>query len=164
MFPQLRKPPHNQQLLSRRSRIHFFMLEYPRIAMRHKYRMQSRSQRRIDVRPGTVPDHPCGIPREFMFFDESMISLRILLRHDLRGRKISLQSGPLDLSRLLRDRTLRHQNQPMPLRKVFQSLRDVGQKFDRMIIDRMGEPGDLGVQLGSDRPRVEPLKCRHQGM
>src|SRR5580693_10177155 len=50
----------------------------------------------------------------------------------------------------------------MPLRKVFQSLRDVGQAFDGMVRNRVSEPCDLGVQLSGDRLRIEPLKCRHQ--
>src|SRR5580704_18040556 len=48
MLPQLRKPPHDQQLLPGGSRVHFLMFKNPGIAVRYKHRMQSRSQCRVD--------------------------------------------------------------------------------------------------------------------
>ena len=97
---------HNQQPLRRRSRIHFFMLQNPGIAVGHENRVQSRSQRRIDVRPGAVADHPCGIAREFIFGDQRVIDGGILLGDDLGRREIFFQARALDLSRCSATRPL----------------------------------------------------------
>ena len=73
MLPQLREAAHDQQALRRRRGIHFFMFQDPGIAVRDENRVQSRSQRRIDVRLRAVADHPRGFARQFMLLDQGVI-------------------------------------------------------------------------------------------
>ena len=76
--------------------------------------------------------------------------------------EILFQTGSLDLSRLLHDRTLCHQDEPMPGGKILQRFRNFRQKFYRMICDCVCKTVDLSVQLRRDRPYAEPLKRIHQ--
>jgi hypothetical protein len=64
--------------------------------------------------------------RASMPFDQRVIGFGIFFRDDLRRREIFLQIRALDLSRLLRERALGHQNQAMPRRKILQRLRNIG--------------------------------------
>ena len=50
----------------------------------------------------------------------------------------------------------------MPGRKILQRLRNLGQKFNGMVGDRVGEADDLGMQFRCDRLHAEPLKRIHQ--
>jgi hypothetical protein len=164
MFTQFREASHNQQSLRRRCGIQLFMFENPRIAVRYENGMQTRGQRRIDVRLGTVTDHPCGIAREFVFLRQSVVRGGIFFRDNLRRREILFQPGALDLSRLLRQRSFRYQNRAMPGGKVLQRLWYLRQKFYGMISHRVSKAGDLGVQFRRNRLNREPLKRVHQRM
>src|SRR5437660_253304 len=137
------EPPHSQLSLRRRCGIHFLMFQNPRIPVRHENRVQSCRQRRINIRPRAVSNHPGRLARQFMLFDQPQIRFGILLRHDLGRREISLQPRALDLSRLLLQRTLGYQDQAMPRRKILQSLRDLRQKFNRMVQNQVCETGNL---------------------
>src|SRR5216684_868650 len=61
MLAQFGKAAHDQQLLRWCGGVYLFMFENPSIAVRHEYSVQSRGQRGIDVRLGTVADHPGGL-------------------------------------------------------------------------------------------------------
>jgi len=106
MFAQFREATYNEQFLWRRNCIHFVMFENPRISMRHENRVQSRGQRRIDVRLGAIADHPRGAGRQRIFLDDGLINDNILFCDDFGSREILLQFGALNLSSLLRDCTL----------------------------------------------------------
>ena len=162
MFAQLSKPSHDQQLLRRRGRVYFFMFQYPGIAMRNKHSVQTRCQRGIYIRPRAVPNHPGRFANHCMLFHQHVVRGGIFFRNDFGRSKIFLQAGPRDLARLLFLRSLRYQNQAVPLAKIFQSLRDLWQKLNGMIFDQKREAFDLRVQLRRNRIGAELLKRIHQ--
>jgi hypothetical protein len=164
MLPQFGKPPDDEQFLPRRSRIDLLVLQDPGVAVRHKNRVQTGRHRGIDIRLRTVADHPRGIERQLMFFDHAPVCSWIFLGDNLDRGKIFLQAGALDLSRLLGDRSLGHQDQPMALRQVLQRLQHFRQQLHRMIGDAMRKAIDLRVQLRRHRLRAQTFKRSDQRM
>src|SRR5271155_4801515 len=162
MLAQFREAAHDQQTLLWRSGMHLFMFQNPSIAMGYEYRVQSGREGRVDVRFWAVSDHPCGIVCESVLIDQRFVGCKIFFRNDFGRREILFQSRALDLSGLLRHRTLGYQDQTMPGGKVLQRLRNLGQKFYGMISDGMSKALDLGLQFWRNRVQAEPFKRIHQ--
>src|SRR5580658_6747618 len=97
-----------------------------------------------------------------MLFDQNVIRVGMFFSHDLGKREILFQSGALDLSGLLGDRTLSDQDKMMPSGQVMQGLRDLWQEFDWMVRHSVRKTGDLGVQLRRNGLHAKPLKRVHQ--
>src|SRR6202023_1024173 len=86
----------DEQFLSRRGGVDFFVFQYPGVAVRHEGCVQARGQSGIDVRLRAVAHHPGCVEREFVLLDYPRIGSRILFSHDLDRSEIFLQAGALD--------------------------------------------------------------------
>src|SRR5271165_4156057 len=82
VFAQLGEAAYDEQLLIGRRGIEFFVLKNPGIAMRDENRVQTRSQRGIDVGLRTVANHPGGVVGQVVFVSHAGIYGGILLWND----------------------------------------------------------------------------------
>src|SRR5947199_5548968 len=158
MFPEVGKALHHQQAARCFYRRNFFMLQNPGVSVGHEYGVDAGCQGWVDIRLGTVSNHPRGVRRQRVFRNYFSISCSILLRDDLYGRKMSFQSGALNFAGLFSDGALGHQDQSMPSGEVLQRFWHIWKDLDWMLGDGMGKSRDGLVQSWCERLDSQPFE------
>src|SRR5271168_4089445 len=95
-------------------RINNFMFKHPGMGVMDKDRVQSGCECGIDVRLGTVADHPRRVRNQLIFMTYGMISVRIFLTRYFNGSEMVRQPGARKLISLLLFVALCHENQAVP--------------------------------------------------
>src|SRR5438105_12751692 len=122
MRAQLAEALHHKQATCPRGLTQLLVLQYPGLMVRNEDGIQSRGERRVDVGPGTVANHPCRTERKMEPIHQFEISRGIFFGDNLDAAEVVLQSRTLNFSGLLHRITLGHQEEIVARTEVFDGL------------------------------------------
>lgn len=100
------------------------VLKNPGGVMRNKNRIQASLQRRIDVAPRAISNHPAIRFDDFELLNDALVRGKILFRHNFDGFKIARQPGTFHLGGLRGSLALAQQDQPMAPAQIGEGFRD----------------------------------------
>ena len=139
-----------EELAASGGMIDVFALERPGEVVGDKDGIQSGGEGGVNVGFGAIADHPCDAGFATVMRGETAVGGVMLLRKDFDGAEVRGETGAAQLVGLLGRITLGDEDEAVTGGEVGQSFGYMGQEFDLLIGDGLGEADDAGVFVRCD--------------
>ena len=139
-----------EKLLSGWSLIEDLVLEDPGEVVGDEDGVEAGGEGGVDVGAWTVADHPGGTGFDAMVEDEIAVGGGMFFRQDLDGGEVWRESGTVEFVGLLFGVALSDEDEAVTGGEVGEGGCDVGEQFDLVVGDGLGEAGDALMLLRSD--------------
>ena len=156
---QVRKVGEFEELAASGRMIDVFAFERPGEVVGNEDGVESGSEGGIDVGLGTIADHPCDAGFATVMRGEAAVGCVVLLRKDLDGAEVRGETGTAQLVGLLGGVALGDEDKAMARGEIGQSFGYLGQEFDLLSGDGLGEADDAVMLFGGDGPVCELLEA-----
>ena len=126
--------------------------------------MEASRQSGVDVRAGAVADHPGGGRFAGVVGAEREVGFGVFFGQDFYGVEVGFEAGAVELVFLLFGVALGDEQDAVASEEVGEGFGDVGEDFDLLVGDRLGEAEDAGVLFFGEGAVGQLLEAGDEGL
>jgi hypothetical protein len=135
------------------------VLKYPSEVVGDEDGVKTRREGRVDVGAGGITNHPGVRGLATVMGNELTVGIVVFFGQDLDGGEMGSEPGAVELVGLLLEYPLSDEDQAVTAGEISESFGDVGEEFDLLISDGLGEAFDTPPLFRGERDVGELLEA-----